>query len=138
MWKLLVLTERQREVPSLRMLPSTFRLPSDTKQIGTAIRSHWGIENSLHWVLDMAFREDECRKRKDNSAENFLEAEKYDAVRGLYRHPPLIAPVPPGRTFQNCQFYFAIIHDMIPYNPVKINNSGSKIYYPRLYLGTKI
>ncbi len=46
-------------------------LPSDAKQIGTAIRSHWGIENSLHWVLDMAFREDECRKRKDNSAENF-------------------------------------------------------------------
>lgn len=34
-------------------------------------RNHWGIENSLHWVLDMAFREDESRARKDNSAENF-------------------------------------------------------------------
>ena len=33
-------------------------------------RSHWSIENSLHWVLDMAFREDESRARKDNSAEN--------------------------------------------------------------------
>ena len=41
------------------------------KTVGDAIRSHWGIENSLHWSLDMAFREDECRKRKDNSAENF-------------------------------------------------------------------
>lgn len=36
-----------------------------------AVRMHWGIENSLHWVLDIAFREDECRKRKGNSAENF-------------------------------------------------------------------
>lgn len=36
-----------------------------------AIRSHWGIENCLHWVLDVLFREDYCRKRKDNAAENF-------------------------------------------------------------------
>jgi len=35
-----------------------------------ASRSHWGIENSLHWVLDMAFREDECRIRKGSGAEN--------------------------------------------------------------------
>lgn len=36
-----------------------------------AKRNHWSIENLLHWVLDMAFREDECRTRKDYSAENF-------------------------------------------------------------------
>lgn len=35
-----------------------------------AKRSHWSIENRLHWVLDMEFREDESRARKDNSAEN--------------------------------------------------------------------
>jgi len=46
-------------------------LPANGKIIGDTIRSHWGIENSLHWTLDMAFHEDECRKRKDNSAENF-------------------------------------------------------------------
>jgi predicted transposase YbfD/YdcC len=34
-------------------------------------RTHWSIENSLHWVLDIAFREDESRLRKDNGAENF-------------------------------------------------------------------
>lgn len=34
-------------------------------------RNHWSVENSLHWVLDMAFREDDSRARKDNSAENF-------------------------------------------------------------------
>ncbi len=37
----------------------------------SAIRSHWGIENALHWVLDVIFNEDYCRKRKENSAENF-------------------------------------------------------------------
>ena len=35
------------------------------------IRSHWHIENQVHWVLDTAFREDESRLRKDNGAENF-------------------------------------------------------------------
>ena len=34
------------------------------------IRRHWGIENSLHWVLDMAFREDEARHRAKNTAQN--------------------------------------------------------------------
>jgi predicted transposase YbfD/YdcC len=34
-------------------------------------RTHWAIENSLHWVLDIAFREDESRLRKDNGAQNF-------------------------------------------------------------------
>ena len=39
-------------------------------QILKAKRSHWSIENQLHWVLDMQFREDESRARSDNSAEN--------------------------------------------------------------------
>ena len=46
-------------------------LPPCAVKLGKTIRSYWGIENSVHWVLDMAFREDECRKRIDNSAENF-------------------------------------------------------------------
>ena len=37
----------------------------------SAIRAHWGIENGLHWVLDVAFKEDACRIRKENSPENF-------------------------------------------------------------------
>lgn len=41
------------------------------EQIMKHKRQHWSIENSLHWVLDMAFREDESRARRDNSAENF-------------------------------------------------------------------
>lgn len=39
-------------------------------QILEAKRSHWAIENGLHWVLDMQFREDESRARADSSAEN--------------------------------------------------------------------
>jgi len=35
-----------------------------------AVRSHWGIENALHWRLDMTFREDESRIRRDNAAHN--------------------------------------------------------------------
>lgn len=42
-----------------------------------AVRMHWGIENSLHWVLDLAFREDDCRKRNDNSAQNFALIRKF-------------------------------------------------------------
>ena len=39
--------------------------------VGPIVRSHWAIENSLHWVLDMVFRDDECRVRTDNAAANF-------------------------------------------------------------------
>jgi predicted transposase YbfD/YdcC len=39
--------------------------------IGPIIRSHWAIENSLHWVLDMVFRDDECRVRNENAPANF-------------------------------------------------------------------
>jgi predicted transposase YbfD/YdcC len=45
-------------------------LPPDAKRIGHAIRNHWGIENRLHWVLDMSFREDECRVRTSNAPQN--------------------------------------------------------------------
>jgi predicted transposase YbfD/YdcC len=36
-----------------------------------AVRSHWDIENSLHWVLDVAFREDTSTKRAGNTAQNY-------------------------------------------------------------------
>ncbi|UXU92338.1 hypothetical protein LXM88_29060 [Burkholderia sp. S-53] len=35
------------------------------------MRAHWRIENSMHWVLDMAFGEDQCGVRVDNAAQNF-------------------------------------------------------------------
>lgn len=44
----------------------------DATEFGRAVREHWGIENGLHWVLDMAFREDESRARVGASAENLV------------------------------------------------------------------
>jgi predicted transposase YbfD/YdcC len=46
-------------------------LPGDARLLGAAIRRHWGIENELHWVLDVAFGEDECRARTGYAAQNF-------------------------------------------------------------------
>jgi predicted transposase YbfD/YdcC len=46
-------------------------LGSDAKKILQAKRSYWGIENCLHWVLDIAFNEDHCRVRKDHAPQNF-------------------------------------------------------------------
>jgi len=43
----------------------------DAKAVLKAKRDHWGIENRLHWVLDMAFQEDHSRVRKDHAPENF-------------------------------------------------------------------
>jgi len=46
-------------------------LPGDAAMIGDAVRGHWGIENRLHWVLDIAFREDESRVRQGAADQNF-------------------------------------------------------------------
>ncbi len=46
-------------------------LPADLKRITAAGRGHWGIENWLHWVLDITMREDECPVRNRHAAENF-------------------------------------------------------------------
>jgi predicted transposase YbfD/YdcC len=45
-------------------------LEGDARTFGRAVRGHWGIENSVHWLLDLVFREDECRVAVGNGAEN--------------------------------------------------------------------
>jgi len=47
-------------------------LPADAYLFAKAARSHWGIENSLHWVMDIVFRDDDCRIRKKNGPANFV------------------------------------------------------------------
>jgi predicted transposase YbfD/YdcC len=54
--------------------------------LGHVIRSHWAIENSLHWVMDMVFRDDECRVRTDHAPANFATI-KHMAI-NLLRRPP--------------------------------------------------
>ena len=67
------LVESIREINGRSTVECRYYLSSlvaDAEHIGKAIRSHWGIENSLHWVLDVVFNEDMARNRKDHSAEN--------------------------------------------------------------------
>src|SRR5512144_1633849 len=46
-------------------------LPDDAELLNEAVRSHWAVENSLHWVLDVTFDEDRSRIRKGDAPENF-------------------------------------------------------------------
>jgi predicted transposase YbfD/YdcC len=46
-------------------------MPVDIERFSDAVRGHWSIENSCHWILDVVFREDDCRVRVGHAAENF-------------------------------------------------------------------
>lgn len=63
-----VVTIHYKTVSEQRFFISS--LPPDAKEIAEAIRSHWAIENGLHWVLDVTMGEDNSRVRKDNAPEN--------------------------------------------------------------------
>jgi predicted transposase YbfD/YdcC len=52
---------------------------SRVKAFANAARAHWGIENGLHWVLDVTSREDDCRMRKDHAPQNFSALRKFAA-----------------------------------------------------------
>lgn len=60
---------RQATLKETRLYISS--LEADADLINRSVRSHWGVENSLHWVLDVAFNEDHSRKRAGNAAQNF-------------------------------------------------------------------
>ena len=45
--------------------------PGSAGYLGDLVRGHWGVENTLHWSLDVVFGEDQARMRMDNAAENF-------------------------------------------------------------------
>src|SRR4051812_46575130 len=52
-----------------RLFIPSLSLPA--KSLAGIVRSHWAVENSLHWVMDMVFRDDECRIRTDHAPANF-------------------------------------------------------------------
>jgi predicted transposase YbfD/YdcC len=58
--------------------------------LGPMIRSHWMVENGLHWVLDMIFRDDECRVRTDNAPFN-LAIVKHSALNASRRRLVMMA-----------------------------------------------
>jgi predicted transposase YbfD/YdcC len=75
-----VMVESVREIPGSS--PGTDKIERETRfyitslawlaiQLGPVIRSHWAVENSLHWVMDMIFRDDECRIHTAHAPANF-------------------------------------------------------------------
>jgi predicted transposase YbfD/YdcC len=70
-----VVSEREvKGAPGSKSLETRYYIMSQrftAEEFAKASRNHWGIENSLHWVLDVAFREDACRVYAGNAAENF-------------------------------------------------------------------
>lgn len=72
--KAVVMVESRREINGKAEQETRFYLTSlvmVAALLGPVVRSHWAIENSLHWVMDMIFRDDECRVRTDHAPANF-------------------------------------------------------------------
>lgn len=67
------LVESQRDVGGEVSIEQRYFLTSlacDAVRFAQAVREHWGVENALHWVLDVSFREDDCRIRRGHGAQN--------------------------------------------------------------------
>jgi len=70
----IVMVESRREIDGKIERETRFYITSLlllAAQLGLIVRSHWAVENSLHWVMDMVFRDDECRVRTDHAPANF-------------------------------------------------------------------
>ena len=70
-------TQVSRDKPRYYICSQRAQTPEDAAGIAGAVRQHWSIENSLHWVLDVAMGEDDNRSRKGHSAENLALLRKW-------------------------------------------------------------
>jgi predicted transposase YbfD/YdcC len=77
--------EHTREINGQRTTEQVLYIGSrgiaDAQTLAKAARSHWAIENGLHWVLDVTFREDDCRVRKVHAPQNFSALRKLALAR---------------------------------------------------------
>jgi predicted transposase YbfD/YdcC len=72
--KAVVMVESTREIAGKAEHETRFHITSlviPAHLPGPVVRSHWAVENSLHWVMDMIFRDDECRVRTNHAPANF-------------------------------------------------------------------
>jgi predicted transposase YbfD/YdcC len=70
-----VIVESLREIGARTERETRYYLTSSAwraERLGPMVRDHWAIENGLHWVMDMTFRDDECRIRTEHAPENFV------------------------------------------------------------------
>jgi predicted transposase YbfD/YdcC len=84
----MVLSERQvgTQEPGYEARFFISSLPARVRRFAQAVRQHWGIENSLHWHMDLTFGEDASRLSKRHAAENFALLRRL-ALSLLKRHP---------------------------------------------------
>ena len=88
----LVQVERERRIGDKGTVEAHYFLSSLSSQtasaarLGRIVRQHWGIENGLHWVLDVAFDEDACRIRRDHAPVNWAILRPL-ALNLLRKHP---------------------------------------------------
>ena len=71
----LVIVDSTREIGAKTERETRYYLTSSSRRadrLGPMARDHWAVENGLHWVMDMTFRDDECRIRTDNAPENVV------------------------------------------------------------------
>ena len=76
--------QRDKETSDVRHFISS--LNRDTKQFAASVRGHWSIENTLHWCLDVTFREDESRLRSRHAADNLAWLKRF-AITLIKQHP---------------------------------------------------
>jgi predicted transposase YbfD/YdcC len=85
----LVIVESRREIDGKIAFETRFYITSLcllALLMGPIVRDHWSVENNLHWVMDMIFRDDECRVRTDHAPANFTTV-KHMALNLIRRAP---------------------------------------------------
>ena len=88
------MVESKREIAGKITNETRFYITSlslKAEAVGPMVRAHWAIENSLHWVMDMVFRDDECRIRTSHAPTNFATCRHI--AYNLYRKAPGKDPI---------------------------------------------
>jgi len=83
------MVESTREIQAVATTERRYYLlsiPRNARQFAKASRGHWGVENSLHWVLDVVFKEDQSRAREGYAAQNLATLRRL-ALNALKREP---------------------------------------------------